>query len=568
MTPTISPKIGLTRNFAIGVPYWTIMEHSARQRAHELGAALIVRHSSTGPEQAATIHSLIEQRVDAIIVAAIDPDDPEFLAALQRAIAANMPLIAADVPLAIPVSCVIRSDDRRGAAAAARYVADAIGGQGTVIHLQGGMRSPVAQLRSLGVHDVLDSYAGIRLVDTDQGDWTRSLTQPLVRDLLREHPDLRAVIAANDPMALGARDALADAGHQATVVVTGVDGDAEALMALEEGTLAATVQRSPYHMGRTAVEVAVTCSQGTSVPAQLLLDDMRLVTRESVTRAALDTLSIMPGVIDGLMLSSTTLDSERTILRTIIDSLPDVIYIKDRGGRFEVANQAMAQLVGVADPDLLIGKTDFDFLPHDLAAKYHADEQALVETGTAIDNAEEVVLDAQGRQRWLITIKVPIRNHEGRVTRIVGRGQDITERKLAEQERQRLQEQLIQAQAVALRELSTPLLAISDTTLVMPLIGAIDSRRVQQIMETLLTGVSRNRASSVIIDITGVPLVDTQVANALIQATQAVKLLGAEIVLTGIRPEVAQTLVQLGVSLQGMTTRATLRDGIAYTLLR
>ena len=100
----------------------------------------------------------------------------------------------------------------------------------------------------------------------------------------------------------------------------------------------------------------------------------------------------------------------------------------------------------------------------------------------------------------------------------------------------------------------------------MPLVGAIDSRRVTQIMETLLTGVSTSRASTVILDITGVMIVDTQVANALVQASQAVGLLGAQVVLTGIRPEVAQTLVGLGVDLRGIITRSTLRDGINYAL--
>jgi rsbT co-antagonist protein RsbR len=87
-------------------------------------------------------------------------------------------------------------------------------------------------------------------------------------------------------------------------------------------------------------------------------------------------------------------------------------------------------------------------------------------------------------------------------------------------------------------------------------------------MDTLLSGVSASRATIVILDITGVPLVDTQVANAFLRASQAVNLLGSQIVLTGIRPEVAQTLVGLGVELRGLITRGTLQDGIAYALQR
>jgi rsbT co-antagonist protein RsbR len=96
----------------------------------------------------------------------------------------------------------------------------------------------------------------------------------------------------------------------------------------------------------------------------------------------------------------------------------------------------------------------------------------------------------------------------------------------------------------------------------------VDSRRAEQIMDVLLEGVSNRRARVVILDITGVPVVDTSVANHLLQATQAVRLLGAECVLVGITPEVAQTVVGLGVDLRGLTTRSDLQGGIEYALRR
>lgn len=145
---------------------------------------------------------------------------------------------------------------------------------------------------------------------------------------------------------------------------------------------------------------------------------------------------------------------------------------------------------------------------------------------------------------------------------------DISERKRAEAERTMLQEQVIAAQQAALRELSTPLIPIAAGVVVMPLIGGIDSNRAQLVVETLLTGTAELRAHTTIIDITGVPVVDTQVANALLRAAQAVKLLGARVILTGIRPEVAQTLVGLGVDLSGIMTRGTLQAGIAEALRR
>ncbi|NWG18722.1 MAG: STAS domain-containing protein [Chloroflexi bacterium] len=134
----------------------------------------------------------------------------------------------------------------------------------------------------------------------------------------------------------------------------------------------------------------------------------------------------------------------------------------------------------------------------------------------------------------------------------------------ANEERLRLQEQVITMQAQILAEVSTPLIPLNDKVLLMPLVGAFDSQRTQLTVERLLHGVAERRATVVILDITGVPIVDTHVASALMQAAQAVRLLGAQVVLTGIRPEVAQTLVGMGVSLQGIASRGTLQSGIEY----
>lgn len=101
-----------------------------------------------------------------------------------------------------------------------------------------------------------------------------------------------------------------------------------------------------------------------------------------------------------------------------------------------------------------------------------------------------------------------------------------------------------------------------------PPIGSLDERRAQQVLDMLLHGVAGRRAQTVILDITGVPVVDTQVANALVRAAQSVKLLGAQVVLTGIRPEVAQTLVGLGTNLTDIITRSSLQSGIAFAAER
>jgi anti-anti-sigma regulatory factor len=116
------------------------------------------------------------------------------------------------------------------------------------------------------------------------------------------------------------------------------------------------------------------------------------------------------------------------------------------------------------------------------------------------------------------------------------------------------------------QELSTPVVPVLEGILILPLIGFIDSDRAQRIMEGLLNGIVQYRAQVVILDVTGVPVVDTGVADHLVRAARAAGLLGAQPILVGIRPEVAQTIVGLGVHLHEIATRGDLRDGLEYAL--
>lgn len=159
-----------------------------------------------------------------------------------------------------------------------------------------------------------------------------------------------------------------------------------------------------------------------------------------------------------------------------------------------------------------------------------------------------------------------IRTNEGEAFSLGFIMRDITAQLQAEEERIRLQEQVIQAQRAAIRELGTPLIPLADRIVAMPLVGTIDTSRAQQIMETLLEGCSKHQAEIVILDITGVKVVDSQVADALVRTARAASLLGSEVVITGISPEIAQTLVQIGIDLGTIVTRATLQSGIQYAL--
>ena len=126
----------------------------------------------------------------------------------------------------------------------------------------------------------------------------------------------------------------------------------------------------------------------------------------------------------------------------------------------------------------------------------------------------------------------------------------------------------IESQQQTIRELSTPILPLYEGILVLPLVGAIDSFRAGQMMERLLTTIAERQADIVILDITGVPVIDTAVANYLLQTARAAQLIGAHVILVGIGPEIAQTMVQLGVDVSSIEVGATLQSGIDLALRR
>jgi len=123
-------------------------------------------------------------------------------------------------------------------------------------------------------------------------------------------------------------------------------------------------------------------------------------------------------------------------------------------------------------------------------------------------------------------------------------------------------ERIIRQQQEAIRELSTPVLPVRERLLILPIIGVIDPQRARKLTEQLLLGIRSNRAKVVVMDITGVPTIDVKVANHLVQTVEAARLLGATVIVTGLSPEIAQTLVTIGVDLGKMNTVGDLQGGI------
>ncbi len=281
------------------------------------------------------------------------------------------------------------------------------------------------------------------------------------------------------------------------------------------------------------------------------------------------TVATLVGRIAELESQLSALQVDNTMYLQALDAVSDMVLCKGANSHIVYANKAFRVFYGMT-PEAIQGLIDAPFAEPDNTQQYVKDDTEVFTTGRTLTIPKEPVTRYDGEVHIFHTVKSPLRNATGAIIRTIGISWDITEREQAtEAIRKALEkEEIIRSQAAVLEEISTPLIPINDEVLIMPLVGSVDSLRVHKVLESLLTGVADTRARIVILDITGVTVVDTQVANAFIQAAQAVSLLGAQVVLTGIRPEVAQTIIGLGVDLSSIVTRGTLRDGIAYALTR
>jgi rsbT co-antagonist protein RsbR len=253
---------------------------------------------------------------------------------------------------------------------------------------------------------------------------------------------------------------------------------------------------------------------------------------------------------------------ERTnYLQAIFGAMNDMVLIIDADGVYRDVAPTQPEMRHNHSAALL-GRKISDLIGFESAMDYLAIIHEVLATGEPRQHLYSFPGPGGSEQHFNATVS---RINDDRVLWVA---RDITDQRRAAEELAVLQNQIIESQRAALRELGTPIIPISAGVVAMPLIGSIDSQRAQLIIETLLQGVGETRAHTAILDVTGVQVVDTQVANALLRAAQAVKLLGAQVIITGIRPEVAQTLVGLGLDLSGIITVANLQGGIQYALSR
>lgn len=233
-----------------------------------------------------------------------------------------------------------------------------------------------------------------------------------------------------------------------------------------------------------------------------------------------------------------------------------IVAITDAQGKITFVNDKFCAISKYSRPEL-IGQD------HRIINSGHHSKEFIHDLWTTIARGQiwkgEIKNKAKdGSFYWVDTTIVPLMNEQGKPCQYVAIRAEITARKQAEDR--------IQQQGKEIMELSTPVMQVWKGVVVAPLIGSLDSQRTQKFMERLLNYIVDTNSPVALVDITGVPTIDTQTAQHLVETINAVRLLGAQVVLTGVRPAIAQTLVHLSINLTDIVTRSSLAAGLQVAL--
>lgn len=251
--------------------------------------------------------------------------------------------------------------------------------------------------------------------------------------------------------------------------------------------------------------------------------------------------------------------------RTLIENMQDGVIIVDEG-HIVYSNEAFAQMMGYARDEVIgLGIPDV-IAPEDLQFMV-TEYQSQVSGEETNKQLAFHLLHKDGETRVPVMMSTASVLYEGKTSNM-GTIKNMAPFREAEAERARMREEVIAAQRSALEELSTPIIPILDDVIVMPLVGSLDSNRARDVTRALLSSISEYRAKTVILDITGVAVVDSGVASHLNRTIQAARLKGATTIITGVSDAVAETIVDLGIDWSMLETVSSLQAGLQLALRR
>jgi PAS domain S-box-containing protein len=251
--------------------------------------------------------------------------------------------------------------------------------------------------------------------------------------------------------------------------------------------------------------------------------------------------------------------SEGELLQLLVENLSDyAITMLDPQGNVISWSAAAERMKGWKANEIIGQHFSRFYPPEDVArGKTEKELQMAAKDGRLEDEGWRVRKD--GSRFWANVVITCLRTNSGDIRGFGKVTRDLSERRAAEEKIRRQTQEILEMAAM-------PVVQVWDGIVLVPLIGTLDSQRTQQLMERVLNRVTETNSPVALLDITGVPSIDTQTAQHLIETTSAVRLLGAEVILTGVRPAIAQTLVHLGIDLTSVTTRASLGAGLRLAL--
>lgn len=266
----------------LNIPFFVEMENGVREAAKEAQVRLVVTNAEdSAAKQLSQVEDLITRKPDLLLLAPVDSD--VLVSAVEAAHRANIPVITIDRTVnSDKVLTFIGVDDVAGGRAAGEYVVDRLNGKGNVIMLEGVMGSSAQRDRAQGFEEVISQYEGMKMLAKQTANFNRVEGMNVTENLLQAHPDVDAIFAQNDEMALGALRAIEAAQKQGQIIVVGFDADPEAKDAVRLGEMDATVEGSPYKLGIMGINAALQYLNGETLPEQILLP-LELVTQESLT---------------------------------------------------------------------------------------------------------------------------------------------------------------------------------------------------------------------------------------------------------------------------------------------
>ncbi|TFE23396.1 ribose ABC transporter substrate-binding protein RbsB [Cohnella luojiensis] len=259
-------------------PFFVTLKEGAEKAAKAAGAELIVVDAQDDTaRQIGGIEDLIQKKVSVILINPTDSD--AVVSAVESANSAGIPVITVDrAANGGTVVTHIASDNVKGGQMAGDYILQAIGGKGNIVELQGKAGTSAARDRGEGFHKAVDGKDGVKVVASQPADFDRALGLTVMENILQSQSDIQAVFAHNDEMALGALQAIEAAGKKGIVVV-GFDATADAVSAVNAGTMTATVAQKPELIGQQSIETAVKVAGGEKVPNAIPVD-LELVTKK------------------------------------------------------------------------------------------------------------------------------------------------------------------------------------------------------------------------------------------------------------------------------------------------